>query len=177
MGKILLVFKRFRVEGFVWMRRVEIFILNFSRYRFYSHARVLRNTLPIRSSFSRDDVKLTHIGAIWPVQSIPDLCRVVRYKRRIVLTFWNLFQVGIKLTIGPEMEIAWYFYWSNLKIQARYFVSFSGLFRYYFLKVFRILLHLRNFTACRVCYLATATLQELISRQYIDLHALVFRVF
>ena len=55
------------------------------------------------------------------------------------------------------------------------FCIISRLFRYYFLKVFRILLHLRNFTACRVCYLATTTLQKLISGQYIDLHALVFR--
>jgi hypothetical protein len=33
MCKILFVFKRFCVESFVWIRRVEIFILNFSRYR------------------------------------------------------------------------------------------------------------------------------------------------
>ena len=31
---------------------------------FYSHARVLRNTWPIRISFSRDDVKLTRIGGL-----------------------------------------------------------------------------------------------------------------
>jgi hypothetical protein len=33
MSKILFVFKRFRVESFVCIRRVEIFILNFSKYR------------------------------------------------------------------------------------------------------------------------------------------------
>jgi hypothetical protein len=35
---------------------------------FGSRTRVLRNTWPIRSSFSRNDVKLARIGALWPVE-------------------------------------------------------------------------------------------------------------
>jgi hypothetical protein len=86
LSETLLVFKRFRVQNFFWIRRVDIFILNFS-VGFYSHAHTLRNNWPIRSSCGRDDVKLTRVGEIWPLQSISGICRVTRYKRRIVLPF------------------------------------------------------------------------------------------
>jgi hypothetical protein len=99
--KYLFVFKRFCVERFVWIRRLEIFI--FQDIGFYLHVRVLCNTWPIRSSFSRDDVKLMCVGALWPVESISVICRVTWYKRHIVLTFLSRISGWDYLKLGPEM--------------------------------------------------------------------------
>jgi hypothetical protein len=98
-SEILLVFERFRVQNFVWIRRVEIFILNFSRWRVFN-TRTRVYCAIVRSSCSRDDVNLTRVGGLWPI-SYPEyarstltcrihfwhllICRVMRYKRRIVL--------------------------------------------------------------------------------------------
>ena len=104
-GKILLVFKRFCVESFVWIRRAEIFVSNFSKYLVLLACACIMQHWPMKSPFSCNDVKLTPIGALWPLKSIAGISRVIRCKHRIVLTFWNLFLVQIKHTIGPEMEM------------------------------------------------------------------------
>jgi hypothetical protein len=95
MSKILFVFKRFRsVESFVWIRRVEIIILNFSRYRVL-HARACqpRCTLTFFTGFA-DDVQFdllywVYWCALWPsLLGWLVISRITRYKRRIVLMFW-----------------------------------------------------------------------------------------
>jgi hypothetical protein len=53
--------KRFCVESFVWIRWVETFILNFSIYRVYLHARATRYTWPIMISCTH--VEISHLTA------------------------------------------------------------------------------------------------------------------
>jgi hypothetical protein len=63
MIKTLIVFKRFHLESFVWMRQVEIFILIFSEHRFYSHACATRCILGQYKELSLPDYVKNH--AYW----------------------------------------------------------------------------------------------------------------
>ena len=74
----------------------------------YSHSRTLRNNWPIRSSCGRDDVKLTRVGAILPVE--PFLTFARSYDTNVALFdgFKSYFRLGLthfELTVGQEMEI------------------------------------------------------------------------
>jgi hypothetical protein len=60
-SKILLLFKRFRVESFVWIRhRVEIFILNFSKYRVFTRTHAPGVCLAISQYIARCTCKPCH---------------------------------------------------------------------------------------------------------------------
>ena len=53
MCKILFVFKRFRVESFVCIRRLEIFILNFSRYRVLPKSKDIKRVHSVKNAVFR----------------------------------------------------------------------------------------------------------------------------
>jgi hypothetical protein len=62
MGKILFVFKRFRVQNFVWILRVEIFILNFSRCLVLLASSYMANTFILFRGFP-----LVHLRFYWSI--------------------------------------------------------------------------------------------------------------
>jgi hypothetical protein len=87
-SKIVLVFKRFHVESFVWIRhRVEIFILNFSKYRVFTRTHAPHVCLAI---YSPMHVYTMPLGILWLVESISGFSKPLgpECKQRFVLTLW-----------------------------------------------------------------------------------------
>jgi hypothetical protein len=80
----------------------EMFILNFSRCRvLLARAYItqeLANKKPLWPGWRQTHA---YIGAIWPVESISGICRVTRYKRRIVFTYKTVTKT--KCSKGPKL--------------------------------------------------------------------------
>jgi hypothetical protein len=132
----------------------------------------------LKTHFSPIDFPIILAAIYLPVTWRPSISGARRQRQKHQRSGLSVQFFILWLNIFPNFltKTLLYLSWSFKNVLISYcFLYISRLFRYYFLKVFLILLHLRNFTACHVCYLETATLQEFISGQYGDLHMLMFQ--
>jgi hypothetical protein len=100
-SKIVLVFKRFHVESFVWIRhRVEIFILNFLKYRVFTRTHAPRAYLAIYSP-----MHVQTLGVLWSVESISGFSRPLWCKQRFVLMYVSPGRAkNIKYSVNTEIK-------------------------------------------------------------------------
>jgi hypothetical protein len=113
MSKILLLLKRFRVGSFVWIRRVEIFILNFSKYRVFTRTRTPRVCLAIYSPMHVQTMPF-YWHVLKPGRWTMDAARWTMNVHRPGFSTWN--------TIKMKRKVRWIYWYTNIVSNVLHFL-------------------------------------------------------